>query len=73
MLLAIMADDEGARRPTVEVREEDENESCRGIRVRGMQFAYDVQPPLFVDFNLKISPGSRCLLVGANGSGNLIP
>ncbi|XAR58649.1 Iron-chelate-transporting ATPase [Bertholletia excelsa] len=40
-----------------------------GIQVNGMQFAYDGQPPLFLDFNLKISPGSRCLLVGANGSG----
>ncbi|PSS14036.1 ABC transporter I family member 21 like [Actinidia chinensis var. chinensis] len=34
-----------------------------------MQFAYDAQSPLFVDFNLKISPESRCLLVGAKGSG----
>ncbi|KAK3028135.1 hypothetical protein RJ639_038996 [Escallonia herrerae] len=45
-----------------------EGEKC-GIRVSGMQFAYDDQPSLFVDFSLNISPGSRCLLVGANGSG----
>lgn len=48
-----------------------ENEDSCGIRVTGMQFSYDVQqPPLFLDFNLNVSPGSRCLLVGANGSGN---
>ncbi|KAK3193513.1 hypothetical protein Dsin_024823 [Dipteronia sinensis] len=40
-----------------------------GIKVCGMQFAYEAQTPLFYDFNLDISPGSRCLLVGANGSG----
>uniref|UniRef100_A0A2P2PKI1 Uncharacterized protein MANES_12G033800 n=1 Tax=Rhizophora mucronata TaxID=61149 RepID=A0A2P2PKI1_RHIMU len=39
------------------------------ISVRGMQFAYEGQPPLFYDFNLNVPPGSRCLLVGANGSG----
>ncbi|KAJ1397845.1 P-loop containing nucleoside triphosphate hydrolase [Sesbania bispinosa] len=51
-------------------REEEEKESCRGIRVHGMQFSYPGQePPLFLDFNLDVSPGSRCLLVGANGSG----
>ncbi|KAE9463820.1 hypothetical protein C3L33_04257, partial [Rhododendron williamsianum] len=46
-----------------------EEESSSGIRVSGMQFAYDAQPPLFLDFSLSILPGSRCLLVGANGSG----
>lgn len=50
--------------------EHEEEENSSGIRVNGMQFAYDAQPPLFYDFNLRISPGSRCLLVGANGSGN---
>ncbi|KAJ7977221.1 ABC transporter-like protein [Quillaja saponaria] len=49
--------------------EENGNEDSRGIRVQGMQFAYEAQSPIFVDFNLKISSGSRCLLVGANGSG----
>ncbi|KAA8543383.1 hypothetical protein F0562_021122 [Nyssa sinensis] len=44
-------------------------EDLTSVRVSGMQFAYDGQPPLFVEFNLKISPGSRCLLVGSNGSG----
>ncbi|KAK6937752.1 ABC transporter-like, ATP-binding domain, partial [Dillenia turbinata] len=51
-----------------DIREENER-SNHGIRVQGMQFAYEAQNPLFVDFNLNISPGSRCLLVGANGSG----
>lgn len=42
-----------------------------GIQVSGMQFSYDGQPPLFVQFDLEVSPGSRCLLIGANGSGKL--
>ena len=46
---------------------EEENNS---IRVCGMQFSYEGQTPIFADFNLNIQPGSRCLLVGANGSGN---
>ncbi|BFG42937.1 hypothetical protein CerSpe_292110 [Prunus speciosa] len=50
-------------------RAEGEGETSSGIRVHGMQFSYDAQPPLFCDFNLNIAPGSRCLLVGANGSG----
>ena len=41
-----------------------------GIQVCGMQFGYDGKP-LFVQFNLEVSPGSRCLLIGANGSGKL--
>ncbi|KAG8370818.1 hypothetical protein BUALT_Bualt13G0023000 [Buddleja alternifolia] len=44
-------------------------EGSHSIQVAGMQFSYDAQSPLFFDFNLKISPGSRCLLLGANGSG----
>ncbi|CAH9073762.1 unnamed protein product [Cuscuta europaea] len=39
------------------------------IEVSGMQFGYDLQTPLFFDFSLKVPPGSRCLLVGANGTG----
>lgn len=39
------------------------------IRVLTMQFAYDPQTPIFADFNLSVFPGSRCLLIGANGSG----
>jgi len=46
-----------------------ENEKANSISICGMQFAYAGQHPLFYDFNLNISPGSRCLLVGANGSG----
>ncbi|XP_010262357.1 PREDICTED: ABC transporter I family member 19 [Nelumbo nucifera] len=44
-----------------------EESSC--IEVSALHFAYDGQPPLFANFNLRISRGSRCLLVGANGSG----
>jgi ABC-type bacteriocin/lantibiotic exporter with double-glycine peptidase domain len=54
-------------------KQQQENENSGGIQVQGMQFSYDglqQQPPLFLDFNLHVSPGSRCLLVGANGSGN---
>lgn len=48
-----------------------ENEKLNSIKVCGMQFSYEGndKPPLFYDFSLDISPGSRCLLVGANGSG----
>lgn len=52
--------------------EDRRDERSSGIKVYGLQFAYDGKPPLFAEFNLDISPGSRCLLVGANGSGNLI-
>ncbi|KAI4349379.1 hypothetical protein L6164_009971 [Bauhinia variegata] len=61
--------EEAAQKPRDEELQGDENGYCSGIRVQGMLFAYDGQVPLFVDFNLRISPGSRCLLVGANGSG----
>lgn len=41
-----------------------------GIEVSCMQFGYDgMHTPLFAKFDLRVSPGSRCLLVGANGSG----
>jgi CCR4-NOT complex subunit CAF16 len=40
-----------------------------GIEVSTLQFGYDGQAPLFASFNLRVAPGSRCLLVGANGSG----
>lgn len=56
--------DGGSTKPSVE------DEGSSSIKVHGMQFAYEAQPPLFVDFNLNVLPGSRCLLVGANGSGN---
>jgi len=45
--------------------------SSNSIAVRAMNFAYPGQPPLFADFSLDIAPGSRCLLVGANGSGQI--
>lgn len=41
-----------------------------GIEVSSLNFAYEGLPPLFTRFNLDVSPGSRCLLVGANGSGD---
>ncbi|KAJ8421691.1 hypothetical protein Cgig2_033974 [Carnegiea gigantea] len=43
--------------------------SSNSIVIRTMNFAYPGQPPLFANFNLHVAPGSRCLLVGANGSG----
>ncbi|MCL7032659.1 hypothetical protein MKW94_009372 [Papaver nudicaule] len=39
------------------------------VEVSAMNFSYEGQFPIFANFNLKITPGSRCLLVGANGSG----
>lgn len=39
------------------------------IEVSALNFSYDDQIPIFANFSLMISPGSRCLLVGANGSG----
>lgn len=42
------------------------------IRVSGMEFSYDAEDPIFFDFNLELPAGSRCLLVGANGSGTFI-
>lgn len=48
---------------------EDEGWRRSGIEVSALQFDYDGQPPLFARFNLRIAPGSRCLLIGANGSG----
>ncbi|KAI4301078.1 hypothetical protein L6164_034394 [Bauhinia variegata] len=59
----------GAHKSRGEELQKNENGDCNAITVQGMQFAYEGQVPLFVEFNLRISPGSRCLLVGANGSG----
>ncbi|MCO5593422.1 hypothetical protein L7F22_047436 [Adiantum nelumboides] len=39
------------------------------VDVSGLQFSYPGQAPFIADFNLHLQPGSRCLLVGANGSG----
>lgn len=47
----------------------DEGWRRSGIEVSALQFGYDGQPPLFARFNLRVAPGSRCLLIGANGSG----
>lgn len=46
--------------------------SSTGIKVQAMQFSYESDSPLFLEFNLEIGSGSRCLLVGANGSGTPI-
>lgn len=50
-------------------KEAQESETSSSIQVSGLHFAYEGQSPFIVDFNLNISSGSRCLLVGANGSG----
>lgn len=52
--------------------EDVDEKSSTGIKVQAMQFAYEIDSPLFVEFNLEIGSGSRCLLVGANGSGTRI-
>jgi ABC-type transport system involved in cytochrome bd biosynthesis fused ATPase/permease subunit len=41
------------------------------VQVTGLQFAYPGQAPFITDFSLHLKPGSRCLLIGANGSGLL--
>jgi ABC-type transport system involved in cytochrome bd biosynthesis fused ATPase/permease subunit len=55
----------------MEGEREREREGWRstGMEVSGLNFAYDGQPPIFTRFNLCVFPASRCLLVGANGSG----
>lgn len=49
----------------------DEGWRRSGIEVSALQFGYDGQPPLFARFNLRVAPGSRCLLIGSNGSGSM--
>lgn len=39
------------------------------VEVTELQFAYPGQKPFISDFSLKLKPGSRCLLIGANGAG----
>ena len=41
------------------------------IEVQGLTFAYDSNPNVMIlnDLNLTLPTGSRCLLIGANGSG----
>ena len=44
------------------------------IEVQGLTFAYDSNPNVTIlnDLNLTLPTGSRCLLIGANGSGKLL-
>ncbi|GBG80147.1 hypothetical protein CBR_g30515 [Chara braunii] len=39
------------------------------IAVNSLEFSYPSEPPLLSDFTLRLEPGSRCLLIGANGAG----
>lgn len=39
------------------------------LQVTAMNFAYPGKPPFISNFSLAVSPGSRCLLIGANGAG----
>lgn len=45
------------------------DEEGNSVEVCGLQFCYPGQSPFIANFNLHLKPGSRCLLVGANGSG----
>ncbi len=44
------------------------------IEVEGLTFAYDNNPNTNIlnDLNLTLPTGSRCLLIGANGSGKSV-
>ena len=44
-------------------------ESPLGIRLNGVTFAYPGCPPFIKDASLDLPRGSRCLLIGANGTG----
>ncbi len=48
---------------------------CNAIEVQGLTFAYDANPNVTIlnDLNLTLPTGSRCLLIGANGSGERDP
>ncbi|OVA02376.1 ABC transporter-like [Macleaya cordata] len=53
----------------MKLEEEKEKKNLSSIEVSALNFSYEGQHPIFSKFDLKISPGSRCILVGANGSG----
>lgn len=40
-----------------------------GIQLNHLSFAYPSCPPSIVDASLELPRGSRCLLIGANGTG----
>ena len=39
------------------------------VEVSDLEFAYPGQKPFISKFSLKLKPGARCLLIGANGAG----
>lgn len=39
------------------------------LAVNSLSYAYPGSLPVISDFTLKLPPGSRCLLLGANGAG----
>lgn len=41
------------------------------VEVSDLEFAYGGQAPFISKFSLKLKRGSRCLLIGANGAGEL--
>jgi ABC-type multidrug transport system fused ATPase/permease subunit len=55
----------------------EQNGSVPAVEINNLQFTYpglDGQPPpgmppLIQDFSMSLQPGSRCLLIGANGAG----
>ena len=45
------------------------DEDPEAVTVNSLTYAYPGQGPFISDFTLKLATGSRCLLIGANGSG----
>jgi hypothetical protein len=43
----------------------------QAVSLQGLNFAYPGCPPSLKDVNLDLPKGSRCLLIGANGAGEL--
>ena len=41
------------------------------ISAKNLTFSYNSSSPCLVDLNLNLAPGSRTILVGANGGPNL--
>jgi len=48
---------------------QEKGSSSSSIQVCSLHFAYMGQPPFIANFSVNVPPGSRVLLVGANGSG----
>lgn len=59
---------------------QEQNGSVPAVEINNLQFTYpglDGQPPpgmppLIQDFSMSLQPGSRCLLIGANGAGKTL-